>query len=145
MLTVFTAALAAIGFGCQPNENVPKPAAVPAASPAVSPAVTPTPSTIDKLLGKWDGPEGTYITVAGAAPGTNSDGSVKKYSIEIKNLDKSEKFEGIGKDGVIEFIRKGKTETVRAATGPETGMKGVEKETNCVVINKGSEGFCRKQ
>jgi hypothetical protein len=45
---------------------------------------------------------------------------------------------------VIEFVRNGKTETVKTATGAETGMKGFEKETNCVVVTKGSEGFCRK-
>ena len=45
---------------------------------------------------------------------------------------------------MIEFIRNGKTETVKTATGAETGMKGFEKETTCVVVTKGSEGFCRK-
>ena len=46
---------------------------------------------------------------------------------------------------MIEFTRKGKTESVKTATGAETGMKGFEKETNCVVVTKGSEGFCKKQ
>jgi hypothetical protein len=44
---------------------------------------------------------------------------------------------------VIEFSRDGKTETIKAATGAETGMKDFTKETNCVVIKKG-EGFCKK-
>ena len=39
---------------------------------------------------------------------------------------------------------KGKTETLKASTGVDTGMKGYEKETNCVVVTKGSEGYCKK-
>jgi len=68
----------------------------------------------------------------------------KKYSVEIKNLDKAETFDGTAKADAIEFTRKGKVETVKAATGLETGMKGFEKETTCVVVTNGSEGFCKK-
>jgi hypothetical protein len=67
-----------------------------------------------------------------------------KFSVEIANLDGPKTFEGTAKADTIEFTRNGKTETIRAATGAETGMKGFEKETNCVVVTKGSEGFCKK-
>lgn len=149
LLTIFAALAVGLGAACDPKTEEPKkpvvtaspavpatPAASPALSPAASPAADPKAATgADKLVGKWDGPEGTYIDV------TKKDG---KYSVEIKNLDKSETFEGTAKGDTIEFTRKGKTETVKAATGVETGMKGFEKEANCVVVTKGSEGFCKK-
>ncbi|MEO8648479.1 MAG: hypothetical protein ABI539_04870, partial [Acidobacteriota bacterium] len=34
-------------------------------------------------------------------------------------------------------------QTIKASNGAETGMKGFEKETNCVVVTKGTEGFCK--
>jgi hypothetical protein len=67
-----------------------------------------------------------------------------KYSIEIANQDGPKTFEGTAKGDAIEFTRNGKTETIKAATGAETGVKDFEKETNCVVVTKGSEGFCKK-
>ena len=90
---------------------------------------------MDALVGRWNGPEGTFLNVTKNG---------EKYSIEIANLDGPKKFEGAAKGDMIEFTRNGKTESIRAATGAETGMKGFEKETNCVVVTKGSEGFCKK-
>jgi hypothetical protein len=146
LLTVF-AAMAAISVACsntpeKPATTVPvstpavtsSPAASPAAVPAVSPGVSDA-KKVDTLVGRWTGPEGTYLDVS-----KNGD----KFKVEIKKLDGSKTYEGTAKDGVIEFVRNGKTETVKTATGVETGMKGFEKETNCVVVTKGSEGFCRK-
>ena len=144
LLTVFAAAAVGLGAACTPSSTTkpvvnttpaaPATPAVPAVSPA-TPAGETKMTGADALVGKWDGPEGTYLTVA------KKDG---KYSVEIKNLDKAETFEGTAKGDVIEFTRKGKTETVKPATGVETGMKGFEKETACVVVTKGSEGFCKK-
>ena len=108
------------------------PASSPAASPSGSPAAT---SKVDSLVGKWSGPEGTSVNVAKKGD---------KYSIEITGPGGMKAFEGSAKGDAIEFTRNGKTETIKAATGAETGMKDLEKETNCVVINKGSEGFCKK-
>ena len=146
LLTVF-AAMAAISAACsntpeKPATTVPvstpavtsSPAASPAASPAVSPAVSDA-KKVDALVGRWTGPEGTYLDVS-----KNGD----KFKVELKSLDGSKTYDGTAKDGAIEFVRNGKTETVKTATGAETGMKGFEKETNCVVVTKGSEGFCRK-
>ena len=87
------------------------------------------------MAGKWTGPEGTYLNVTKKGD---------KYSVEIANLDGPQTFEGTAKGDAIEFTRKGKTESIKAATGAETGMKGFEKETNCVVVTKGSEGYCKK-
>ena len=90
---------------------------------------------MDTLLGRWTGEGGAYLNVAKKG---------EKFVIEIANLDGPKTFEGTAKGDTIEFTRNGKTETIKAATGAETGMKGFERETNCVVVTKGSEGFCKK-
>jgi hypothetical protein len=114
-------------------------------SPAISPEVAnPGEAAVQKLVGKWDGPEGTYLSVTEKMGADGKQQLPRKFEVEIKDLDKAEKFEGTAKNGTIEFTRKGKAETVKAATGSETGMKGFEKETNCVVVTKAGEGFCRK-
>jgi hypothetical protein len=87
------------------------------------------------LVGRWSGAEGTFLSVTKKG---------EKYSIEISNLDGPKTFDGTAKGDTIEFTRNGKTEIVKAATGAETGMKGFEKETNCVVVTKGREGYCKK-
>jgi len=146
LLTFFVAAVGILGACTNTPEVKPvttpvaTPSASPAASPAVSPSVDPK-AAVDAtdnaaaLEGRWPGVEGAYLNVAKKGD---------KYSIEIKNLDKPETFEGTAKGGTIEFTRKGKTETIKAATAEETGMKWLAGEKNCVVITKGSEGYCKK-
>ena len=149
VLVLFVAAIGVLGACTSTTEvtkTVPNTApAVPAASPVASPAVSPTvdpkapaaaPSAkVVALEGKWPGVEGTYLNVTKKAD---------KYSVEIKNLEKTETFEGVAKGDTIEFKRKDKLETIKAATAEETGMKWLAGEKNCVVITKGSEGYCRK-
>src|SRR5215218_863344 len=147
LLTVFAAVAIGLGAGCGSKAEVApvKPAASPAptAAPVTSPA-TPIAddkkAAAEKLVGRWTGPEGTYLNVTEKPATTTGKDVAKMFTVEIKNLDKAETFEGTAKGDVIEFTRKGKVESVKAATGTETGMKGFEKETNCVVVTKGSEG-----
>lgn len=113
----------------------------PPASPTVA---NPAEAAIQKLIGTWDGPEGTYAKVTEKMGADGKQQNPRKFAVELKDLDKAETFEGTAKDGAIEFTRKGKTETLKASTGVDTGMKGYEKETNCVVVTKGSEGYCKK-
>ena len=130
---------------CNPAQDT-KPTATPAPSPTASagPAVSPSSSPVtdsgavskpDTLIGRWPGVEGSYLNITKKGD---------KYSVEIANLDGPKTYEGTAKGDTIEFSRNGKTETIRSATGAETGMKGFEKEANCVVVTKGSEGFCKK-
>lgn len=145
ILATFLVAAVAILGACQPAET-PKPGTnVPAspltspsqvASPAVSPSVDDKKiaGKADSLVGQWPGVEGTFLKVEKKG---------EKFDIEIKNLDGSKKFEGIAKGDVIEFTRNGKTETIKTATAEETGMKWLKGEKNCVVITKGSEGYCK--
>lgn len=144
LASVLAAAVAALG-SCSNTPEVKPPATptaspIQSASPVASPAVSPAAddkkvSKVDSWAGKWQGPEGTYLDITKKG---------EKFSIEVRNLDKAETFEGTAKGDTIEFMRKGKTETIKAATGEETGMKWLAGEKNCLVINKGSEGFCKK-
>ena len=147
LLTVFAAA--AVGLvACTGTPEVkpsasasPSPAA--SASPATSPVASPSgvPATdasktkADALVGRWPGEGGAFLNITKKGD---------KYTIEIADLKGPKTFEGTAKGDVIEFTRNGKTETIKASSGAETGMKGFEKETNCVVVTKGSEGFCKK-
>ena len=126
---------------CQTAETAKTGTNVPSASPIASPSQAASPAAdnktvgkADTLVGQWPGVEGSYLKV---------DKKGEKYEIEIKTLDGSKKFDGTAKGDVIEFSRNGKTETIKTATAEETGMKWLKGEKNCVVITKGSEGFCK--
>lgn len=135
---------------CASDPKTVPPASTPAASPAAttpatsptgSPATSPTGSPAanagkaDAMAGKWPGAEGTSLNIIKTGD---------KYSIEITNLDGTKKYEGTAKGDTIEFKRGDKTETIKAATGDETGMKWFAGKKECLVVTKGSEGFCRK-
>ena len=121
----------------QPPVVQSSPTASPAANPNASPGADTKPTAkVEAMVGKWNGPEGTYLNITRKGAG---------YEVEIKDLDAAKKYDGAAKGDAIEFTRNGKTESVKPATGVETGMKGFEKETNCLVVTKGSEGFCKKQ
>lgn len=128
----------------KPVPNVAPGPAAPVASPVASPSALPTidpkapavPSAkLPALEGVWPGVDGSSLNII-----RKSD----KYAIEIKASGKTDTFEGVVKGDTIEFKRKDKMETIKAATAEETGMKWLAGEKNCVVITKGSEGYCRK-
>jgi hypothetical protein len=106
----------------------------PTGSPAANPAVSPGANKAEAMVGKWPGAEGTYLNVTKKG---------EKYSVEIANPDGPKTFEGTAKGDWIEFTRNGKTETIRHATGDETGMKWSAGKKDCLVVTKGSEGFCK--
>jgi hypothetical protein len=117
------------------SEKAPKAAdPAPVAEPATvaAPAVQPVQPT-SKLLGQWNGPEGTYLLVAGTSG---------KYAITIADLDGPRTFQGNGLGDTIEFERDGKRHTLRATDGAATGMKWLSDKKNCVTVEAG-EGFCR--
>lgn len=87
----------------------------------------------DKWRGKWHGPEGTFIEIAG----TNGN-----YDITIQDLDGPKKFQGTSKSNQIIFERDGKTEILEASNGVDTGMKWLSEKTNCLRTKPG-EGWCR--
>lgn len=153
LLAVFSLAAFVMG-ACDPKTDVkpvnnggaagtPTPASTqdPANSPEVA---NPNEAAVQQLIGRWNGPEGTYISITEKKTSDGKQQNPRKFEIEIANLDGPKKYDGTAKGPAIEFTRNGKTETIRSSSGQETGMKGYEKETNCVVVTKGSEGFCQK-
>ena len=89
----------------------------------------------DAWTGKWTGPEGLMLDIQpGAAPG--------RYTIGVALLDGTNSYEGTAAGDVIRFTRDGVEETIRAATGDETGLKYLAGKQNCLMI-KQAEGFCR--
>lgn len=103
------------------------PPAVPAS--AAPPAV----QGVTRMLGQWNGPEGTYMLIGGASG---------KYAITIRNLDGPRTFQGSAAGDAITFERDGKQHTIRAGDGAATGMKWLADKKRCLVIETG-EGYCR--
>lgn len=102
------------------------------AATMVAGCTRPAPST-DAWVGRWIGPEGTYLEVAGAGG---------LYEITVMNLDGARTFVGSAQGERIVFERDGKTESVRATDGNGTGMKWLAGKTNCLTVRVG-EGYCR--
>jgi len=89
----------------------------------------------DAWTGKWIGVEGLALDIQpGDGPG--------KYALAVTLLDGTSNYEGTAAGETISFTREGKTETIRKATGDETGLKYLAGKTNCLMIRSG-EGFCR--
>src|SRR5258706_10388992 len=128
LLTVFMA-------GCEARNQ-------PAGSSSIATTNPPPKSTAalsaanniaDQWLGKWIGPEGTYLVLSKNA---------EKYVVEIHSLDGPATYDGISAGDRIEFRRNGKAESIRAGNGHDTGMKWLLDKQNCLIIRTG-EGFCR--
>jgi hypothetical protein len=87
----------------------------------------------DAWVGRWTGPEGTYLAIAGSGGA---------YEITIKDLDAARAFSGSAAGSRIEFQRDGVTESIAATNGDATGMKWLAGKTNCLTVKPG-EGYCR--
>ena len=99
---------------------------------ASTPGKTSTPAA-DKWLGKWGGPEGTFLELAGGSG---------KYEVTIQNLDGPRTFQGNAVGDQIEFERNGMKESLRATNGAATGMKWLSEKSDCLTVRAG-EGYCR--
>jgi hypothetical protein len=88
---------------------------------------------VDRWLGQWNGPEGTFLRIAGGDKG---------YEITIRDLDGPAVYRGAAVDDRIEFERSGVTESLRATDGAGTGMKWLGARQNCLTVRRG-EGYCR--
>lgn len=91
------------------------------------------PSGPDRWLGQWNGPEGTFLRLAGGQG---------RYDITIQDLDGPRPYTGRAVNDHIEFERQGRTETLRATDGQATGMKWLDGKHDCLTIKPG-EGYCR--
>ncbi len=64
------------------------------------------------------------------------------YVLEIHPLDGPPTYEGTSAGDQFEFQRNGKTESLPAGRGQDTGMKWLLDKKHCLIIRT-SEGFCR--
>ena len=80
-----------------------------------------TGAVADAWVGRWNGPEGTYLEITGAAGA---------YEITIKDLDAARTFNAVAAGNRIEFRRDGAAESIRATNGDATGMKWLAGKTN---------------
>lgn len=87
----------------------------------------------DNWIGKWNGPEGTFLKISGGNG---------KYDITINNLDGSKMYTGTNLGREIQFEREGVKELIQATNGAETGMKWLGDKKDCLTIRTG-EGYCR--
>ena len=119
--------LALLAVGCTERNSGAAPVI------AASAAGTSAAPVADQWLGKWNGPEGTFIQLAGGHG---------KYQVTIQNLDGPRIFQGNAAGDRLEFERHGVKESVRATNGVETGMKWLREKSNCLTVRAG-EGYCR--
>ena len=101
---------------------------------AASSSGTTSAPVADNWLGKWSGPEGTFLQLAGGNG---------KYEVTIQNLDGPRTFQGQAAGNHIEFERNGVKESLRATNGAETGMKWLSEKSSCLTVRAG-EGYCRE-
>lgn len=104
------------------------------AAAVAPPAAAPTLAT-DAWAGKWVGVEGLALDIAK----TDTPG---RYALKVALMDGSDDYQGHAEGDTIRFTRDGKEETIRQASGAETGLKWLADKKNCLVIQPG-EGFCR--
>lgn len=117
--------------GCTNDHEVSTAAGQPDAPTSV---VASSPSVADQWIGRWQGPEGTYLDI-----GKDGDG----YRITISDLDGPRTFQGFARDDSLAFERDGQKESLRHGNGAATGMKWLADKQNCLVVKPG-EGFCRE-
>lgn len=100
----------------------------------VPPSETGRPA--DTWAGRWTGPEGLTLDIA-----TRDDGD---YDLAMRwTLDDEGRFVGRGEGDAILFERAGTSRRLRPATGDETGMKWLAGKRDCLVVEVGSEAYCR--
>jgi hypothetical protein len=122
------AVLALVASGCK-ERAVDPPKTIPTTTSVPSSAAP----TAEKWLGKWNGPEGTFLQLA------SGNG---QYEVTIQNLDGPRTFTATAAGDRLEFERDGVRESVRASSGAETGMKWLSEKKDCLTVKAG-EGYCR--
>ena len=124
---IITILMTVVMAGCE-DRNQPTGPSSAATNPSPKPPLAPAGATNpNDLLGKWVGPEGTYLLLS-----KNAD----KYVIEIRSLDGLATYGGTLAGDGIEFRRNGKTEFIREGSGHDTGMKWLLEKKSCLIISE---------
>lgn len=104
----------------------------PSTSNIVS-STSATPVATDAWVGKWNGPEGTFLEISGGNG---------NYTITIQDLDGPKQFQGKNNGSEISFERNGTMEAIQSSNGTDTGMKWLAEKSDCLRVRLG-EGWCR--
>ena len=100
----------------------------------------PSPHAHADWVGLWVGQEGLFVEVSLAKPG--------QYSLKMMGdpdqPDSTVILAGSDAPGGIRFERDGQQHLLRWVLGDEIGLKYLDGETNCLMVQEG-EGFCRKK
>ena len=113
--------------------NAPAPPAPPVPPVPSAPHAPPAPVAAASWVGKWIGPEGTFLELA------EKSGA---YRVTIQSLDGPATYDAVAVADRLEFQRNGTLETIHATGGADTGMKWLLDKKDCLTIKTG-EGFCR--
>lgn len=108
--------------GCVPSSGNPGP-------------VTQAGTHYQDWVGKWNGPEGTYLIL-------DLNTEMNGFNVTIANLDGPRTFLGDATNKGIAFERDGVREIIVRGNGEQTGMKWLTDKEECLVIKAG-EGYCR--
>ena len=121
-------ALLIVLAACEPQPEDARKAAAQAPAP---------PSATESWIGRWNGPEGTFLALApGDSPG--------RMRLTLKDsLDSQADYIAIVEGDRLRFTRRGATETVRPGTGADTGFKWLLDKRDCLIVTAGKEGYCR--
>ena len=117
------------------DDNLAEEKALDGAEPAANANAGALPT--DAWIGKWIGVEGLVLDIQPA-------GEPGRYVLSLSLLDGTKSFDGTADGDSIRFTRDGRPESIRAATGAETGLKWLAEKQNCLMIQEG-EGFCRDE
>jgi hypothetical protein len=113
--------------------KAPPTASGPTPAQASAPAASTPTTSADRWLGRWQGPEATFLEITGSAGA---------YRVTVQNLDGPRTFDAAAGTDSLSFTRDGVAETVRPGSGADTGMKWLADKRDCLVVKAG-EGYCR--
>lgn len=131
-MKAWIAALAAVSLAACGQK--PEPEAPAAEAPANAPEALVT----DSWIGRWTGPEGLFLEIRSARPGSG------EYQMTIKDtLDAQADYVGKAEGEGIAFTRAGHPLTIRAGMGADTGFKYLAGKRDCLVVVQDTEGYCR--
>jgi hypothetical protein len=107
-------ALTVLFGACQDHKSTTKPLVTGTNSATPTTEIPPAGGSVSaaKWLGKWNGPEGTFLLLS-----LNGN----RYLVKIQSLDSLDAYEGVATADGIQFTRNGKTESIHAGNGEDTG------------------------
>ncbi|PTY36204.1 hypothetical protein BGP77_02515 [Saccharospirillum sp. MSK14-1] len=98
-------------------------------------ACTNDPPPLSDWQGRWWGPEGTYLDIAGGP---------EQFQLTIASLDGPVDYIGVAQGDQILFDLNDESATIYATDGEGTGMKWLVDNEHCLKVEPG-DGYCRDE